>query len=329
MNRLFPLTRRRLTLAAGAAGLALATSTFAQTAPVFPQPGKPISIVIGFPAGGGIDTLARAMSQRLGEELGAPVVVENRPGAGATIGAAYVARAQPDGHTLLLTGPGALTVWPHLRKMPYDASAMTPIGVLVSMPFVLVAAPNKPPVDVQAIITAGKKEPYPYASAGVGTTNQLSGEMFGLLAGIKMQEITYKGSAPALVDVMGGVVPIHFSDTSAYPLIDSGKLRAIAVTTRKRSARLPSVPTMEEAGVKGYEISNWTALAGPPQMPAAIAEKINRAVVKVLADPAVRSRIEAVGMDVEPGTPAEFAALVKSESLKYAKVVQGAGIKAE
>lgn len=328
MKTRFSLTRRVLALAAGAAAVSLSLPAAAQ-APVFPQPGKPISIVIGFPAGGGIDTLARAMSQRLSEELGAPVVVENRPGAGATIAAGYVARAQPDGHTLLLSGPGALTIWPHLRKMPYDVGALTPIGVLVSMPFVLVTSPNGGPADVPAIIEAARKAPYPYASAGVGTVNQLSGEMFGLLGGFKVQEITYKGSAPALVDVMGGVVPIHFSDTSAYPLIESGKLRAMAVTTKKRSARLPSVPTMEEAGVKGYEVANWTALIGPPQMPPAVVAKIHRAVTTVLADPAVRGRIEGVGMDVDPGTPAEFAALLKAETQKFGGVVQGAGIKAE
>lgn len=310
------------------ASLAVCTPLLAQ-APAFPVPGKPVTIVVGFPAGGGIDALARIISQSMSVELGVPVVIDNRPGAGATIAASNVARAAADGHTLFLTGPGALTIWPHLRKLSYDADSLTPIGVLVTMPFVLVTSPTTGPASVQAIIEAGKLQSYPYASAGPGTANQLSGALFGQLANIKMDEITYRGSAPALVDVMAGMVPIHFSDTSAYPLIDSGKLKPLAVTTKTRSARLPNVPTMEEAGVKDYEVSNWTALVGPAQMPASAVEKINRAVAVALKDPSVRSRIEMLGMEITPGSAKQLAATLKAEHQKWATVIRVAGIKAE
>lgn len=321
----FQSLRRALLVSAG---LVATAPLFAQSQP-FPIPGKAITIVIGFPAGGGIDSLARVISPNLSAELGVPVVIDNRPGAGATIAAGLVSRAAPDGHTLFLTGPGALTIWPHLRKLNYEADGFTPIGELVSMPFVLVTSPTNGPADVQAIVAAGKTGPYTYASAGPGTANQLSGALFGQLANIKMDEVSYRGSAPALVDVMGGVVPIHFSDTSAYPLIEAGKLKPLAVTTTKRSARLPNVPTVQEAGVKDYEVVNWTGLVGPAKLAPNIVERLNKAVATALKDPAVRTRIDALGMEITPGTAKELEATLKSEHAKWATVIRTAGIKAD
>lgn len=298
----------------------------------WPDSSKPIRVVVGFPPGGGADALARAIAPALSDQLKANVIIDNRPGAGGLIATDLVAKSAPDGYTLYIATPGSFTIWPNLRKLAYDPQKdFAPVSVLVTMPNVLVTGADTPYKDVQGLLAAVRSAngKFSYASGGNGTIGQIAAEQFKMLAGVQMQHVPYKGTTPALTDVMGGVVPITFSDPSAKPLIASGKLRVLAVTTAKRSPQFPGVPTVAEAGVPGYDVTNWYGLVAPAGTPTDVVTQLNKALVKVMADPDIRHRLAVSGMDATSDTPQQFAKLLDSERAKWGDLIRKAGIQGD
>lgn len=298
----------------------------------WPDPSKPIRVVVGFPPGGGADALARAIAPALSEELKANVIIDNRPGAGGLIATEFVAKSAPDGYTLYVATPGSFTIWPNLRKLNYDPQKdFAPVSVLVTMPNVLVTGANTPYKDMPAMLAAIRSAngKFSYASGGNGTIGQIAAEQFKMLTGLQMQHVPYKGTTPALTDVIGGIVPITFSDPSAKPLIASGKLRALAVTTATRSAQFPGVPTVAEAGVPGYEVTNWYGMVAPAGTPADVIAQLNKALVKVMAEPEIRQRLAISGMDATSDTPQQFARLLNTERAKWGELIRKAGIQGD
>jgi len=311
--------------------LALLTPLAAHAA-AWPDPSRPIRIVVGFPPGGGADALARAVAPALSGQLKANVIIDNRPGAGGLIATDLVAKSTPDGYTIYVATPGSFTIWPNLRKLNYDPQKdFAPISVLVTMPNVLVTGADTPYKDVQGMLAAVRSAngKFSYASGGNGTIGQIAAEQFKMLTGLQMQHVPYKGTTPALTDVMGGVVPVTFSDPSAKPLIASGKLRALAVTTATRSPQFPGVPTVAEAGVPGYEVTNWYGLVAPAGTPAEVIAQLNKTLAKVMADPDIRQRLAASGMDATSDTPQQFAKLLSAERAKWGELIRKAGIQGD
>jgi tripartite-type tricarboxylate transporter receptor subunit TctC len=297
-------------------------------------PTRPIRLVVPFAPGGNIDITARAMAPGLSEQLGQSIVVDNRGGAGGIIGADLVAKATPDGYTLVVGSSGTLTVAPSLySKMPYDAVRdFAPITLLSYVPIVLVVHPNNTAKNVRDFIALGKTRAgkLTMASAGNGTTNQLAGELFQLETGAKFVHVPYKGSGPALVDLMGAQVDMLFDQLSASSgYIRSGRLRALVVAGEKRNAVIPDVPTMTESGLKNCDAGTFTALLGPAGMPRAVVEKLNAAGNKTLAMPVTRDRFASLGADILGGTPAQLDANLKQELAKWTRVAKAANIKLE
>jgi tripartite-type tricarboxylate transporter receptor subunit TctC len=333
-----PLPRRRFTLkllscASGAAALALAAAAFAPAhAQQWPDSAKPIRIVVGFPAGGGADLLARAIAAPLAKELGGNVIVDNRPGAGGLIATEYVAKSTPDGYTLYIATPGSFTIWPSLRKLNYKPSKdFAPISNLVTMPNLLVTGANTPYTDVASLIAAAKAPGarINYGSGGVGTIGQIAAEQFNEIAGVQMKHVPYKGTAPLITDVIGGVVPVTFSDPSAKALVDSGKLRLLAVTSAERSRLFPNTPTLAESGLKGYDLSNWYGLVAPAGTPGEIVGKLNASIRKVMSRADVRKQLEGAGMEAISTTPEQFAHHIAMEGQRWGALIAKAGITAE
>ncbi|QHI97136.1 tripartite tricarboxylate transporter substrate binding protein [Xylophilus rhododendri] len=322
-------SRRSLVAAA-----CLAAAFGAQAQPqAWPEAGRPIRIVVGFPPGGGVDALARAVAAPLAAELGgATVIVENRPGAGGLTATDYVAKSAGDGYTVYLATPGSFTIWPSLRKLPYDAGKdFAAVSLMVTMPNLLLASANAPFKDVHGLIAAAKAPgaQIDYGSGGVATIGQIAAEQFNTMAGVHMSHVPYKGTAPLLTDVMGGVVPVTFADPSAKPLIEGGKMRLLAVTTAKRSRLFPDTPTIAEAGVPGYDLMNWYGMVAPVSTPKAIIAKLNAGMVKVMAQADVRQRLEAAGMEATSSTPEEFNKLMNGERAKWAALIAKVGMQAE
>jgi tripartite-type tricarboxylate transporter receptor subunit TctC len=305
--------------------------------PAFAQdkwPQKPITYIVPFPPGGTTDILARTIALKLGPALGTTIVVENKPGAGGNIGSDFVAKARPDGYTILGGTISSHAINPSIYKtMPYDAlKSFQPITLIGTNANVLVVGAASPYKTVQDVMAAAKAKPgsISFASAGNGTSQHLSGELFKALAGVSMEHVPYKGSGPAIQDVMAGHVPLMFDTTVvAAPHIQSGKVRALAVTSTKRVKSLPNVPTMSEAGVTGYEIVSWQGIFAPAGTPKEIVQRLNAEIVKILKLPDVRERLEALGLDPVGNTPDEFAAFQKAEIAKWAKVVKDAKITAD
>lgn len=326
-------SRRRWMAAAvaGAAALTLAPgSVLAQAA----FPSKTVTIVVPFSAGGTTDLLARVVAQQLGVELGQSVVVDNKPGAGGNIGGAFVAKATPDGHTLLMGAVGTHAINASLyKKMPYDnIKDFAPLTRVAMVPNLLVANPAQPFKTVQELIAYAKANPgkVNFASSGSGTSVHLSGELFKSLAKVDIQHIPYKGSAPAMNDLLGNQVNIMFDNLpSAIPHVRAGKLRALAVTTAKRSPDLPDVPTIAEAGVPGYEATSWFGLFAPAATPAPVKAELHAALVKVLAHPDVKKKIDEQGGEPMSESPEQFAAFILKETQKWAKVVKDSGASAD
>ena len=297
-------------------------------------PAKPIRLVVPFAAGGTSDVLARTLAEKLQAALKQPVIVDNKAGAGGVIGADSVAKSAPDGYTLLLGTIASHAINPALQpRMPYDASKdFAPVILLGRISNVLLTGAGQPYKTVQDVINAAKARPdsIAFASAGQGSSQHMSGEMFKLLAGADLTHVPYKGSAPAIQDVIGGQVPLSFETvTVALPHLQSGKVRALAVTSAQRSPALPNTPTLQEAGVAGFDVSSWQALYAPGGTPAAIVQRLNSEVEKVIALPEVKARFEALGLQHQPNTPAEFSAFGKSELAKWAKVVKDGNVKPE
>lgn len=294
--------------------------------------GKPLHIVVGFPPGGGADALARAVAPALAEQIKGNVIIENRPGAGGLIATDYVAKSPADGYTLYIATPGSFTIWPNLRKLPYDPQKdFAAISLLVTMPNVLVTGSNSPYKSVQDVIKAARapESRLTYASGGIGTIGQIAAEQFKMLTGANLLHVPYKGTTPALTDVMAGLVPLTFSDPSAKPLISGGQLRALAVTTAKRSPQFPDLPTVAESGVPGYEVMNWYGLVAPAGTPTSVISQLNMALIKVMSQPEVQKQLQNAGMDATSSTPVQFTQLLNSERVKWGGLIRKADIKAD
>ena len=323
---------KRLLLSMLAVGCAVAAGAVTAQDAKWPQ--KPITYIVPFPPGGTTDILARAIAVKLGPALGTTIVVENKPGAGGNIGSDFVAKAKPDGYTILGGTISSHAINPSIYpKMPYDAvKSFQPITLIGTNANVLVVGAASPYKTVQDVIAAAKAKPgsISFASAGNGTSQHLSGELFKSLAGISMEHVPYKGSGPAIQDVMAGHVPLMFDTTVvAAPHIQSGKVRALAVTSTKRVGSLPGVPTMAEAGVKGYEILSWQGVFAPAGTPKEIVQRLNVEIVKILKMPDMRERLAGLGLDPVGNTPDEFAAFQQAEIAKWAKLVKEAKITAD
>lgn len=316
------------------AACALATLAVLPSAHAGAYPDHPIRWVVPFPAGGAMDNIARTLGEEMSKSMGQAIVVENRPGAGGNIGAEMVARSPADGYTLLIVANG-MAVNPALYgRLNYDpVKDFAPVSLLAVVPNVLVTnKARKLPATVPDLIAAARATPekYSYASAGNGTSIHLAGELFTSLAGVKMLHVPYKGSGPAMTDLLGGQVDYMFdSITSAKPHIDSGKLTPIAVTTTKRSSALPNVPTMAEAGVKGYDLSPWFAAFVPAKTPPAVVARLNQAMVDALAKPSVRTRLAGIGAEPIGSTPAQLGKHLAAETDKWGKLIRERGIRAD
>ena len=323
-------------VAALLAAVLLAThETHAQrSSPAHAYPDRPLRLIVPFPPGGGNDILARAVGQRLAESIGQQVVVDNRGGAGGIVGAELAAKSVPDGYTLLLGSLGSLAHNPALRpQLPYDpVRDFSPVTLLANSAFILVVNPSLPAKSVGEFIALAKAKPgsLNYASAGQGSSLHMTGEIFKATTGVDIVHVAYKGTAPALTELMAGQVQASFSTMPpALPHVKTGKLRALAVTTAKRALAAPDVPTVAEAGVPGFQVSNWQGIVAPSKTPAAIIEKLNRDMLATLKLPAMMDLLNAQGLEPAGGTPAQFSALIESEIAKYKAVVKTAGIRAD
>jgi len=313
---------------------ALGTAAFA---PAFAQdkyPSKPITIVIPFPPGGATDVLGRLIGKKLGDKLGQSVVIDNRAGAGTVIGATYVAKAAPDGYTLLLSSGTTFTVNPAVRpKLPYDpVKSFEPIGIAGRTGLILLANKDVPVNDMKQFVAAAKAAPekYSYGSFGAGTTSQFAGELLLNAAGVKMQHVPYKGSAPAMVDLMGGQIPFTVDTVSAaIPQLKDGKIKAIAVTSAKRSPLLPKVPTLAESGYPGVEMDTWLALMAPAGLPPAVKSNLELALAQVVSDPDMRDKLLANGFEAAYAPAKAVSALIEKELPLMRAVAQRAGITAD
>jgi tripartite-type tricarboxylate transporter receptor subunit TctC len=310
------------------AGMALvATSAFAQ------YPNKPITTIVGFEPGGGTDTTARIVGPALGEQVGQQIVVENRAGAGGNIAVDIVARAAPDGYTIVLANVGALTVNPHLMKLGYDPLRdLAPLTMAVVFPNIIVTHPKANAKTLKEFIQRAKEKPntVTFGSSGVGGAGHLAGALLEQVAHIQLVHVPYKGGGPAMVGLIRGEIDAYISTpVAAMPHIQSGRVFAIASTGAKRSSALPSVPTIAESGYPGYEAVNWYAYLAPAKTPRPIVDKLNAELGKVLRTPAAVSLLEKQGVDPEPTTPETLAAYMKREYETWGKVVKQADIKAE
>lgn len=313
------------------AALIAAAGTFATPALAADYPTKPIRLIVGFAPGGGTDTTARAMSQKLTDALGQQVVVDNRPGAAGNIAAEIVSKATPDGYTLLMGTIAALSINPSLySRLPFDPIRdFAPITQAVDSTNILSLHPSVPVGSVKELIALAKAKPLNYGSSGVGGTGHLAGELFNTMAGVKMTHVPYKGGGPAMIDLVGGQVQLVFATAaSAVPQIKGGRIKGIAVTTAKRSALMPNLPTISEAGLPGFEANNWYGVLAPAKTPRPIIMRLNSEITKVLAMPDVKNFLFNQGLDPAPGTPEKFGAYIKSETAKWAKVVKDSGAKA-
>lgn len=319
-------TRRSVLIGAGMSALAIRAS-----AQGFPN--KPIRIVVPYSPGGGADTTARLIAPKLQEALGETVVIDNRPGAGGVIGDDTVAKAVPDGYTLLI-GAFAHAVNPSLLpKMPFRTpDDFAPISLLVTVPELLVITPSHPAKTVAELVAMAKAQPGKlfYASSGNGSAQHLAAELFKMRTGIDIAHVPYKGGGLAVADVAAGHVPFYFGNmSSALPQARAGRVRALAVTSAQRSAAAPEVPTMAEAGVTGCEISEWNALMAPAGTPPAVIERLNAEMVKIMRMPDIKEKFADLGAEAIGSTPQELAAFLAAEMAKWAEVVKAANIKIE
>lgn len=321
---------RRLILT-GAIGLAAGAAS-AQPAARFPE--RPMRMVVPFAPGGSTDIFARLVAAKMSEDIGQQIVVDNKPGAGGNIGAEAVARSAPDGYTLLVGTPGPLTINPNLMKsMPYDpARDLVGVGQIVNVQSVLVVNPATGIASVHELIDRARAQPgkLSYASPGLGSSPNLAMELFAAQAGIRIESIQYKSDSQALTDVMSGQVPIMIANIAGVlPHIRSGKLRALAVAGPRRSALLPDVPTVSEAGLAGYAVTGWAGLLAPAGTPSPVIEQLNRALNKALATPDVVAKIEQQSAEPAPVSPKAFDAFMADERARWAEVIKRTGISVE
>ncbi|MBI3935691.1 MAG: tripartite tricarboxylate transporter substrate binding protein [Betaproteobacteria bacterium] len=297
-------------------------------------PDRSIRLVVPFAPGGGTDLTARAIAQKLSEALGKPVMVDNRGGAGGVIGADLVAKAAPDGYTLVMGTPGSMTINPNLRKnMPYDTLRdFAPITQTTISPFILVVHPSLPVSTVKGLIALAKRRPgaINFGTAGNGSVAHLAAEQFKAMTGVQITHVPYKGSSQSLIDLLAGQVQMVFENLPVVlPHIRAGKLRVLAVGTRTRSALLPEYPTVAEAGVPGYEASTAFGMLAPAKTPKEIIGRLNREVVKILRSAEIKASFGALGLEPVGGTPEQYAEHLRAELARYAKVIKTAGIRIE
>jgi len=315
----------------------LAVQSLAMTAPAFAQgdyPSKPIRIIVPFTAGGVVDSIARLVGERLSSKYGQPVIVENRTGAGGSIGTDYVAKAAPDGYTLLCVSPGHVVTPSLIKGVAWnpvrDFRAIEGFGVI---PNVFVVPAEVPAKTMAELVAMAKKAnpPLTYATAGVGTSNHLSGELLAQSAELKLTHVPYRGQPDALGDLLAGrVTMMPLTVALAVPHIKTGKLRPLAVTTSKRSAALPDTPTVAEStGLKGYDVGTWFGFVAPVKTPDAIVARLSADVAEILADPAMKPKLDLLGLEVAPQGPKQFDAFIASEYDKWSKVIKTAGIEAQ
>jgi len=322
------MNAKTVTIALVAAVPAFATPVVAQE-----YPAKPVRVLVGFAPGGGIDSSARAFAPALGAALGKPVIVENRPGAGSNIAAEIAAKAAPDGYTLLLGSIASLAINPSLYgKLPFDpARDFAPIAQTGTMSNIIVVHPVVPAKTLKEFVALAKRSPgqITYATPGAGSSAHLSGELLKKVAGIDIVAVPYKGGGQAVVDSLAGHVPVFFASVPVVIThVAAGRLKAIAVTTGKRAAAMPDVPTVAEAGYPGCQIDNWYGLVAPAGTPRAVIDRLNREVTVVLLTQDVVTRIRELGHDTATSTPEQFGALIRSENAKWAKVVKEIGVSA-
>ncbi|MBX9776986.1 MAG: tripartite tricarboxylate transporter substrate binding protein [Xanthobacteraceae bacterium] len=294
-------------------------------------PSQPVKLVVPFPAGGGTDALARWFAKGLEAKFGQPFVVENRAGSGTTLGAGFVARAAPDGYTIMLGTSSTYAIAPNVyKKVPFDLKDFAPIALVAEVPFVLVVNPALPVKSVMELVALVKGKPgaMSYASAGIGTQHHVNAELLKTLTGIEMTHVPYRGGGPALQDVIAGHVPIYFGDVSTVmPLARAGKVRALALTISQRLEAFPEVPTMHEAGIANYDASAWQAFVAPAGTPPAIVVRLNQALLEVVQSPETQKRFLELGLRPLTSTPDELAAFMRSELVRWGKVVEAAGAK--
>jgi len=322
------LRRACALLLAGVASLCLAPAAMAGD-----YPSKPITIIVPFPPGGTTDVLARTIGQKLNEAWGQPVIVDNRPGAGATIGAALVAKAAPDGYTLLMGAVHHTIATSIYSSLPYDFQKdLAPVTVVALVPNVLAINPSVPARNVQELIAYGKAHPgqLNFGSNGQGTAQHLIGEEFSLQTGVKMVHVPYKGSAPLVTDLMAGQIQMSFDTvTPDLPQIRAGKLRALAVTTARRSPALPDVPTLAESGLAGFDMGSWFGILAPAKTPPGIVAKLNAEIVKILNRPDVQKTFADIGAEKVGDTPPQMASLIRSDTEKYGALARKIGVKVD
>jgi tripartite-type tricarboxylate transporter receptor subunit TctC len=293
-------------------------------------PVKPVRVIVAFPPGGSIDTVARLTGQRLAESLGQSFVIDNRAGAAGIIGTEAVVRAPPDGYTLLMGSASAITSAPSVyAKLPYDPLRdLAPIVLVANQPNVLIVHPSVPARSVKEFIALARANPgkLNYGSSGIGATQHMSAELFAMMTGTQIVHVPYKGGPPAMADLLGGQIDFMFDTApSSVPMVKAGKVRALAVTSRERSKVFPDLPTMDEAGLKGFELRGWIGLMAPAATPAEIITRLNAEVQKMLGGD-LRARLLELGLDVAGGTPQDFAAFLRADIARYAAIVKAARI---
>lgn len=331
MQKHHPLFRLSLCLGKAAGILALAgAGTFAAAQQ---YPSKPITLIVPFPSGGTTDVLARSLGQELAKNLGQPVIVENKPGAGSTLGADYVARAPADGYTLLMGAVHHTIATSVYTKLGYDFQKdFSPITTVALVPNVLVVNPKVPANNVQELIALAKTSPgkLTYGSNGVGTGQHLIGAQFENMGGIKLLHVPYKGSGPLTTDLLGGQIDMSFDTiTPVLAQVKSGKLRALAITTAQRSPALPDVPTMDESGLKGFDMGTWFGVLAPAGTPPAVVARLNGEMVKIIHSAGFRERMAEIGANPVGDTTAQMAARIKDDTARYGVLVRKANISLE
>ena len=325
--------RRRTILQAGAMALSLGAAGFAFAQPAA-WPARPTTLVVPFPAGGTPDVLARALADKLSKALGQPVVVESKPGAGATLGADYVAKAKPDGYTLLMGAVHHTIATSVYKKLPYDFQKdLAPITVVAMVPNVLVTNPaNTPAKNVAELVALAKAAPdkLAYGSNGNGTAQHLIGTQFQASTGTTLLHVPYKGSGPLTTDLLGGQITMSFDTvTPVLQHIKAGKLHALAVTTAKRSSALPDVPTLEESGFKGFDIGTWFGVLAPAATPKDIVTRLNVEIVKIIQTPDFRKRMAEIGAEPIGNSPEHMGQQIREETVKFATLVKTANVTIE
>ena len=320
---------KRFVVSAMLASMTIVSAVASAQTPVYPV--KPVRFIAPFAPGGLVDVLARALSERLRASLGQPIVVDNRPGAGGNIGADLVARAEPDGYTLLMSSAGILTINQFLyRKMPFDpAQAFTPVSLVAEMHMLMVLHPGFPAQQVADVIALARKDPgkIVFGSPGNGTTGHLGMEMLQVAAKIKLTHAPYRSAAEAITAVMGGQIQGAMDNPpTVLQHVKAGKLRAVAVASPRRLPQLPDVPTFDEAGLKGFEASSWFGVVAPARTPQATVHKLNAEIGRALRDAELQNRFDNLGARLAPDSPEAFAAFIRAERAKWEKIIRGADI---